>query len=426
MTRFKLFPFQTTGVSFLLAHERALLADEMGLGKTVQALEAARLSGVKNILIVCPASLKLMWAREIQKWFEYAPVGWEIVSWNYLQKKKKVETLINRDWDVVIADEAHAIKNFKSKTCRGFMKLLSTHKGYCWLLTGTPATRNGQDYYPYVEICEPGVHGTLEAFSAKYCDVEQMNISYVSSQTKKKIRRQIVQYTGVKQSKRSELREIFSRFKLRRLKKDVLEQLPEVIEQEIPVEIDPLIVGESLSIDSEDIKKRIAEGRELPGHIMKVLQAIGLAKVSTAIDYLTSVGREQIIAFCCHHDVVNKVMNGLSDNGITCARVTGKESDTEKQANVDAFQKGECQVLVCNVRAGGTGYTLHAASKILFVEQYWSPAIMQQAVGRIDRIGQKALKLHVTHLIGAGTIDEVIREVLREKSLFMKEVMGDE
>jgi len=432
--RYNLFPFQETGVEFLTSRKRALNCDSMGLGKSIQAMESVRRLSLPmdktNTLIVCPASLTLMWDRFLRQWFhdeDFEVVHMKgvksavhftkkrrfvIVSYNYIQKPENVERLKKLRWHFILSDESHAMKNFKSKTCKGFRNLIKGYTGYMWLFTGTPATRSGQDYYPFLEFIQPGKWGTLSEFSEMFCNV---SIDYWSGGKR---------YEGVKDSKRPVLRRAFKKIMIRRRKEEVLKELPSRIDSTVPVTVPDDLVNESKHIPADIIKKAVETGVLTSEHVARMMRAIGIAKVDAAVEYLLGL-EEPIVVFCCHHDVVNSIADALKKAGRSYRTVTGEDSRVNKDQAVQDFQNGKVNVILCNIKAGGVGLTMHRASHMLLVEMDWSPAVMEQAIARVERIGQKASCINVTHLIAHGTIDEQVLETLKYKSTFMKQVMGD-
>lgn len=434
MSTLKLFDFQKNGVEFLLGSARRLLSDDVGLGKTIQVLAAietvARVKNKTNILVVCPAALTLMWGEAVREWFgdrcsvvqmkdvgsspvRLDAVGVRVVvcSYNFLQKATNVERLRRCRWSVIVADEAHRCKTFTSKTCQGMVRLVDGHQGYLWMLTATPATRSGSDYYIYARLLG-GETKEYVGFCHEYCEMRTNRF------TRKP------EFVGLKETKRPLLKEYFKSFTLRRKKSEVLKELPERLYTHIPVEVSAELVAESAGVNPEQLAQAMESGRPLPGNMAKLMRAIGLAKVEAAVEYITDLA-QPVVVFAVHTDVVEQVMTRCSQAGLSCGRITGADSVEDKQSVVDAFQRGELNVVVCNIRAAGVGITLTRASHLLFVELSFSPADMEQAEGRVDRIGQKAGCINIIKLVGEKTLDRACLGTVRYKNKFMKEVMGD-
>lgn len=409
-TPHRLFPYQTTGVDFLLAHNRCLLADEQGLGKTIQAVTAATQKQPLRIVIICPASLRLMWQEETAPHFSCL-----VVSYNYLQKVANIARIKLFAPDLIICDEAHKCKNFASKTCNGLFKIL-TPTTKVWLLTGTPATKSGQDYYPYLEMCMPGQFGTFAQFSEKFC---AKGISTFWNKRWKK-KQSVTKYIGVKPEMRDVLGAAFKKIALRRRKSEVLPELPPKLLRYQPVEVDEELIEKCKQIPPEELA-RAMQSENPPPHIAHLVREVGEAKVEAAIEFIENCGAP-LIVFCVHHSVVDAIAEGVTDRKI--GRITGKQSAEEKNEAVRAFQAEELDLIIATIAAGGTGITLTAASNMLFAEMTWSPAEMAQSEDRINRIGAVSCS-NIVRLVAKGTLDDSIIRVLGNKQEFMREVMGD-
>lgn len=437
MSKLTLRPFQKLGVDDLLSSKRRLLRDEMGCGKSVQVLGGidALLTKVDrvNVLIVCPAALCLMWEKMISDWFASecqvvlmkkqgkevvkfsgVKVRAVIVSYNYLQKPGQVERLKKCKWGVVVADEAHKLKSWGKKTSKGFQTLVKGHEGYVWMLTGSPATNSGQDYYVYLQTCEPGKHGSYLQFSERFCE---KTINWFTRKW---------EYKGVKKDKRAELGAIFKRLGLRRKLEEVAPELPAKIFTDIPVAMPESVVKKFL-----ELKKRYAVAieageipRDLPGELADLRLEIGLIKSEVAVEYVLNAGRPMIV-FTQRIETADKISSSLMEQGIRVGKITGAESGVEKDSSVTRFQAGELDVIVANIAAGGVGLTLTRANTVLFAELTSSPAEEGQAIGRINRIGQKAKVLQIIKLKGEKSVDSSIEKSLLYKGEFMSEVMGD-
>jgi SNF2 family DNA or RNA helicase len=419
----KLYPFQETGVSFLLGNKRRLLADEMGLGKSFQSISASMtLEG--NILIVCPASLVLQWGKMIkdidpdcsvvfikdqkEKVILTGKRRYVICSYHYLLQKKNVDRLCALRWHVIIADEAQALKSWTIKTAKGFRRLCALHTGYLWMMTGTPATKSGEDYYTYFALIDGQDRwGTLSDFRESYCE---KGINWFTGK---------FEYKGVKKGKEKELAQAFSRVMLRRLKKDVVKELPPVIEQYVHVAVDVDVVKDAQRPSNEQIKKYLLLGTSVPLFIATELRSIGLGKVSAALEYIQGVN-EPLVIGCLHTEVIEKLSSVLK-----CPVFSGAESREQKDRGVQLFMSGQVDRIIVNIHAGGAGLNLQRAGHMLVVEQHWSPAVMDQFKARIDRIGQVRDCVNITHLLGAGTIDEAVVDVQNYKKTFMTKVMRD-
>lgn len=411
----KLRKYQEQGIDFLKGRDRCLLADEMGLGKTVQAIMS-----VDSALIVCPASLVLNWKKECLRWrpnrivvvlkehdMPVSVKGYVIVSYHYLHNTAQLNRLLKITWPCIIADEAHHLKNWKSLTCRNFRKLKSKK---LILMTGTPATKSAEDYYPYLNFVDGPVWGTPWEFRHAMC--EQRIDEWSGG----------VKYFGVNSKARKVLKKEFKRFTLRRLKKDVEKELPPKVHTCIHVPPDEGVIAESLKLDRQVIRRCIEDDKPFPAHVAKVLSSIGMSKVGPAIDYCLG-HTDQLVVFCQHRLVVSGIATALEKELLPFRCVTGNEDASKKNAAVEAFQNGEIRYIICNLNAGSVGLTLTAAASMLHVELPWSPAVLRQSYARIDRIGQRAKSLNYTRLHCPGTIDDDVWDALGYKDKFMQEIL---
>lgn len=427
--KIKPFPFQEIGIDFLLNKQRACLFDEMGLGKTIQTLFAVKhmsRSECLKVLVIAPASLTLMWEKAVNEIItdkqiiklkgikeaiklEDGKTRFVIVSYNYIQKDEQSSRLAKVKWDCILCDEATALKNWTSKTTKGLRKIVSNLTGRLWLLTGTPATKSARDYYTFLNLVEPGKWGNLSEFTSMFC-VETFNpfTGYW-------------QYDGVKPEKRKILRAAFKKISLRRLKADVLKELPDKVYSDITIEVDASIVKECKAIDKKGFERAI-ETNKFSEHIMSLMKQIGLAKTKEIVRFVSEF-QGPIVIFCMNTDVLEVLDNELKGLKL-CKRITGKEKKEEKDQNLGFFQDGVIDVLLVNIQAGGMGLTMTRADTCVFAQLSWSPKDMRQCEDRLHRIGQKNA-VNVVRFIGKDTLDEDIIARLEYKEKFMKEVMGD-
>lgn len=430
MTTISPFPFQCIGIDFLLSKQRCCLFDEMGLGKTIQTLFALKhMSRTEclKVLVIAPASLVLMWEKAVKEIIDRAQViklkgvkesvkleagipRYVIVSYNYIQKEEQANRLAKVKWDCVLCDEATAVKNWTSKTTKGLRKIVKNLTGRLWLLTGTPATKSARDYYTFLNLVEPGKWGTLGEFTTLFC-VETFN-PFTG----------FWQYDGVKPEKRKILKAAFKKISIRRLKKDVIKELPDKVYSDIPIEVDAAIVRECKAIDKKGFLRAI-ETNKFSEHIMSLMKQIGLAKTKEVVRFVSEY-EGPIVVFCMNTDVLEVIDNELKEIKV-CRRITGKEKREEKEKNLESFQEGSIDVLLVNVQAGGMGYTMTRADTCVFAQLSWSPKDMRQCEDRLHRIGQKNA-VNVVRFIGKDTLDEDIVSRLEYKEKFMKEVLGDE
>ncbi len=407
--------YQRIGADFLAKRPYALLADEMGIGKTAQACTAINetLLPGERALIICPASLKVNWFRELAMWaprlkVAIVPPGKvpfprhsDVVIINYDLLKKHHNSIRFYTWEIVCCDEAHYLKNLESIRCkevRGGFGVSPIPCSTKWALTGTPIENRPVELYALLKwFRAPGFGQSLNDYGVRYCGAFHDGFQWV--------------YRGA--SNLDELRTKLEPFTLRRLKKDVLTELPPKIRQIVELEPDAkarkALAKEKqvVQVYGDAIKKMKFTGLSAKsmGEIAQARKETALAKLDAAIDYIKGELEEvdKIVVFAYHTEVIDKLMTALAKYG--AVRLTGETSQKARQDAVDRFQKDtNVRVFVGNIIAAGTGITLTAASLTVFVEESWVPGQIMQAEDRTHRIGQKDCVV-IKHLILAGSID---------------------
>ena len=444
-------PYQRAGIAFALGRTGTLIADEMGLGKTIEALGVLNADlDVQRVLIVCPATLKLNWARECERWltreFEIGvagksyPADADVVIVNYDILGKWQTELRAQTWDVLIADECHYVKNRDAKRTKRLFKLKAKRQLF---LTGTPILNRPAELFSIASHLCPDEFGHFWTYAKKYCAPIQTNFGWDTSgasnldelhenlrgtimvrRTKDQVlkelppkRRQVIELNSDSASKLIEAeREAWARHReqLGRLKQA----------SRLPVEGDahPKAAAPELS-DGEraELRKGVAEAF---GELSKLRHSTALAKVPMVIEHIKAALEEspKIVLFAHHRDVVAALAAPFEECVVT---LTGEHSPEQRQAAVDRFQADpECTLFIGSITAAGFGLTLTAASHVVFAELDWVPANMTQAEDRTHRIGQKNSVL-VQHLVLQGSLDaSMSRTLLRKQQVVNKVVDG--
>lgn len=409
-------PFQRAGIAYALDRENTLIADEMGLGKTIQALGVVNATRPKNVLVICPASLRLNWIIEANKWLVHKYAIWEVkpksrvpeeatfVVTNY--ERLDVDGL-DRDWDLVVVDECQKVKNPKAKRTKraiGFYDretkaevpgLVDRAKRKLFL-TGTPILNRPIEMWPVVHKCDPKNFGSFFGFAKRYCGGTNNGYGW--------------DFSGA--SNLDELqKKLRESFMVRRLKSEVLKELPAKQRQLVVLPANGCSRAvlnerkawadyegqlESLRADVEiawasgnetsyqDAVAQLSKAaREAFTEISRIRHETALAKVPEFIEYaketLDSAGK--VIVFAHHLDVVELIRDGLADyNPVLC---TGPMKPEDRQRSVEAFQTDDTvRVFIGTIGAAGVGLTLTAASTVLFAELDWVPGNMTQAEDR--------------------------------------------
>ncbi len=417
-----LFPFQETGVGFIeYKNGRVLVGDEMGLGKTIQALAWLQSHPKKRpVIIVCPASLKLNWAREIKE----GMVGREAIV---LQGSKPSATLpifgndiliINYDildaWclalkklnpQVIIADEAHYFKSNSAKRTKA-MKKLAKGVPHFIALTGTPIMNRPIEIYNAVTIIEPTLFPNFFQFAKRYCGAVHNGFGW--------------DFGGATNTK--ELNEKLQTVMVRRLKKDVLKDLPDKLRSFIPFELDnqkEYDKAENNFIAYVKMAKgeeaaHIASNAETLAQIEALKQLAVQGKMKDSIEWIKNFldTDGKLVVFAVHKVVINALMEVFGDVAV---KIDGSVSMKNRDNVVQRFQNDDkVRLFVGNIKAAGVGLTLTAASNVAFLELPWTPGELVQAEDRCHRIGQED-SVTIYYLLTQGTIEEEIAMLLDSK-----------
>ena len=429
-----LFPHQIEGVAFLLGRHRAILADDMGLGKTRQAIVALRhLAPAGAYLVVCPASVKRNWAREIGIAAPDTSVhviekgagapdhpDWVIVNYDILGKH--IDTLGERDWAGLVFDEAHYLKNHtsnRSKLARQLADRAKWHTGpepIVYLLTGTPLTNRPRDLFVLLQLVGHPLGRSFLAFAKRYCAAEKNEYGWQTGGASN-IEELTVQLHGVM---------------LRRSKDQVL-SLPPKLRTWLPIEVPKgtgvrdmrkvidLLVGDERVAPTSSIDERMLRGRLLAA-VTRARQTLAAAKVKATIDFVKGAvdQGEKVIVFSCFEDPIQELAEHFRGSVVV---LTGSTPGEKRQTIVDHFQQEDrIRVFLANIIAGGVGHNLTAATQVVFNDLDWVPANHWQAEDRAYRIGQTRT-VNVTYMVAANTIDDFVQSVLERKGALVKAVV---
>jgi SWI/SNF-related matrix-associated actin-dependent regulator of chromatin subfamily A-like protein 1 len=431
-----LYPFQKTGVAFIENKKgKALVADEQGLGKTLVSLSWLQLHPEKRpVIIVVPASLKLNWEREAIKWMDNPAI--EILSGNTPWKITGNIIVINYDivhgWmnalkelnpKVLILDEIHYIKANSAKRTKA-VKFLAKGIPHVIGLSGTPIVNRPIEIFNGLKLINPTLFGSLWDFGKQYCALKRTPYGW--------------DFNGA--SNTQELHErLESSIMIRRLKKDVLKDLPEMIQAFVPIELDNekeyrdaendfiAFVQKTKGDDAAIRASNAATLAEIEG--LKQLAVKG--KMTQAINWIEDFleSGNKLVIFATHKFVIDMLMEKFSYIDKTrklidrVVKIDGSVSMADRQKAVDTFQNNpDCRLFVGNIQAAGVGITLTAASNLVFLEYAWSPSLMDQAAARIHRISQK-FSVTIYNLLARGTIEEKIAKLLDKKRKTISTVM---
>ena len=405
----KLFPFQRNGVEWLIERSGGILADDMGLGKTVQVIAAIRLlfnrAEVRNVLVVCPKGLIAMWKREFSRWAPELGVivvtppariredAWQIVSGhchvlltNYEQLRDLPEILQRTAPDLIVADEAHRLRNRHARITSGGFRLKPKR---FWALTGTPIERDLEDLATLLSLVVPNRFAFTDA---------KLHASSLRSRARAYV--------------------------LRRRKDEILKELPPVLDTTEALELSEA-QARSYKDAIKQYRKRGRRGDELA--LLTRLQMLcdidpESGKSSKAERIIHLLGRirkqkEKAVVFSYRLEPLRTLQRRIVERwGAEAAVLLVGEMDNEdRERSVTYFRDdGRPIALLASSRVGGEGLTLVEASHVFLFNQWWNPSANDQARDRVVRIGQHR-SVRVYRFCCRGTIEEALERILRSK-----------
>lgn len=467
------YPYQRAGIEYASHRDGVLFGDEMGLGKSCQAILSAIARDAKEILVICPASLKLNLAHEIVMWSTDSPTvtvydglktiekaagdgrRWHVINFDIVHRKRNMEWIHSRRWDCVIIDEAHKLKNPEAKRTQAIfggtmvekkagMKKLSWRQPAIaadlrLALTGTPLPNRPVEVFPILKWLAPDVWGNYNEFVQRYCNAK---VGFGG---------------GLDVSGASNLGELNMRMRescmVRREKAEVLKDLPpktyKIIEFPPVGEMKHHLDRETMTWSlAEESRGKLAEARRkandneddesykqqcecLQSNISaafndmaRIRAEIAAAKLPMVVDHLEQSleTSKKIIVFCHHRVLVEGIMEAMAK--WKPVKLVGGMNATDKQKSVEQFQNGDSRLFVGNIQAAGVGITLTASSHVVFAEQSWVPAEMSQACDRAHRIGQKDNVL-VEILVAENSLDAKMMSQVAKKLRVIDQATGN-
>ena len=423
---------QKIAIEKLAGSKRYIVADDMGLGKTTSTILAALETGAKKILIVCPASLKINWQREIANYSNRSVFIAEgkkfstdddfvIVNYDILKnfhdtdpKKKDESLLLQSNFDLLILDEAHMISNVqaqRTKIINNFAKKIDR----VWLLTGTPMTSRPMNYYNLLNLIESPVAQNWKAYAIRYCQGYQFMAG----------KRKVWNVSGA--SNLEELRDRTSKQILRRLKEEVLD-LPDKIITPIYLRLRSKEYENLMGEYYDWYDKNPEESSSLTvqfSKLMKVRKVIANEKTTQTIEFVENIldQGKKVIIFTNFTDTLQTIYQHFGKQAVY---LDGSCSNSVRQQAVDSFQNDEkIKVFVGNLKAAGVGLTLTSAEVVIMNDLSFVPAEHSQAEDRAYRYGQKSNVL-VYYPIYDNTIEAAIYDILNKKKEIIRTVMGDQ
>lgn len=408
--------YQLQGIKFLDTRKgRAIIADEMGTGKSLQAIAWMFFREVKPSLIICPASIKINWVREYEKVTglkniemlqgtkPYTPsenilvINYDILH-NWISELKKIKPKL------IITDEAHKLKSSKAKRTKSTKMLAKTAEHFI-ALTGTPVENRPIEIFNVANMVKPNFFPSVWRFGREFCDLKHNGFAW--------------DYTGASNTKK--LHQVLQEIMIRRMKEDVLQELPNKMFSVVPMELNNKSEYKKAESDfiqylKESDPKSVGKAKRAE-HLVKLNRMRRLAvkgKLKTAIDWIQDfIEEEKLVLFCIHRDVVEEIAKKFKKEAV---HLYGGMSSTVRQKAIDKFQNDDqIRLFVGNIEAAGEGITLHSASNAAFIEFPWKPSAVDQAADRIHRIGQESKSVNIYNLIAEKTVDEEMISLIDKK-----------
>ncbi|XP_041506010.1 SWI/SNF-related matrix-associated actin-dependent regulator of chromatin subfamily A-like protein 1 [Microtus oregoni] len=413
-----LMPFQREGVSFAISKRgRLLLADDMGLGKTIQAICIAAFYRKEwPLLVVVPSSVRFTWEQAFLRWLpSLSPENINvvvtgkgcltaglvnIVSFDLLSK---LEKQLKTPFKVVIIDESHFLKNIKTARCRAAVPILKVAKRAI-LLSGTPAMSRPAELYTQIIAVKPTFFPQFHAFGLRYCDAKRLPWGW--------------DYSG--SSNLGELKLLLEEaIMLRRLKSDVLSQLPAKQRKMVVVNPGQISTRAKAALDAaaKEMTKNNTKQQQKEALIV-FFNRTAEAKIPCVIEYILDLlesGREKFLVFAHHKVVLDAIVKELERKKVQNIRIDGSTPSADREDLCQQFQLSRGHsVAVLSITAANMGLTFSSADLVVFAELFWNPGVLIQAEDRVHRIGQTS-SVGIHYLVAKGTADDYLWPLIQEK-----------
>lgn len=439
--RDQLRPYQVAGVEFLVSHKRALLGDDMGTGKTLQALTACEAAHAERTLVICPASVKYHWAEEIERWFPER--AYQIVEGDRDKRTEKLKSNVNylivnyevarihyeelaHKWSAVVIDEVHNIKTrpkrrgkeiVQGKTTNAIRHIVKESE-YFFSMTGSPILNKVDDLFSILYLIDPKRFGSYWRFVQAYCELKYNGFGW--------------EVKGV--SHPAELHDLLSQYMIRRLKCDVLPDLPEKTVQQVWVDLAPehrriydemkrqayAKVTEEKHVSASTVIAQITRLKQIcldPRLMIDAAKDLGDlegAKVDALVDIIKGTD-QKVVVFSQFAKAIHGIQSILAGRNIPHVVITGHVTGQAREQVRLRFQNDpDCKVILVTTQAGGQGIELYAGSIAVFMDKLWVPKLNEQAQDRLHRSGQKN-PVTIIELLARNTVEEYIEKLLAYK-----------
>jgi SWI/SNF-related matrix-associated actin-dependent regulator 1 of chromatin subfamily A len=424
------FDYQLEGLAFLeRKNGRAIIGDEMGLGKTLQAISYLQMHPERlPALIVCPASVKTVWLREINKWSTltattlqgrkpYDPGKYNCYIINYDILKDWLGFFQNNSPKAIIADEVHLCKEPSTLRTKSVQTLAKKVKSFIGL-SGTPIVNRPKEFFPALHMVDPKDFSSFWAYAMKFCNAHNNGFGW--------------DFNGATNTQEL-YQKVTNTCMIRRLKKDVLKDLPPKIRTVVPLGMDEKIAREYEKAEKDFINwlynkegmeaASRAEGAEVLVKIEKLKQLAVESKAAECLEWITNFleSSEKLVVFCTHTKTLEWIHNEFNHCSVT---LDGSTPMGKRQEAIDRFQNDpNMKMFIGNIKATGVGITLTTASNVCFLELGWTPGDHDQAEDRVHRLTQEADCVNCYYLIAESTIEEDLAKLIDEKRHVISQVL---
>jgi len=418
--RSPLYDYQKVGVDFI--HDNngtCMLSDSMGLGKTLQAIWYMMEADTQRNLIVAPASVLYKWQDEFAKWAEWEadviaktkqPLGnarVQVMSYD-IMSRRAVE-LMDRNYDMIVADEFHRLKSGTAKRTMAFQMLTASKKLF---LSGTPMLNRPVELFPVLNMINPVSFGNYWSYVNRYCNAKKVQYGT----------RKFTDVNGA--SNIEELKHKLSTVMLRRTKQDVLKELPELTRSVIQLDLSN---KKEYRQGVSDLRSSIKKGRaEAVTKLTYLRQVTGLGKVDgtveLATDILDSNPEGKLVVYAHHKSVVKKLVEAFKDYGVDT--IVGDDSNVRRASVMKAFQNNSIPRVLVISSAGGEGVDLFKADNVIIAELPWHNGALSQIEGRLHRIGQ-TLPVTSYIMVAKNTVDEHVLRLIERKLEISANIIGE-
>lgn len=416
------YDFQKYGCNWLCSRSDAILADDMGLGKTLQVLEAIRKLHIESGLIVTPQSIRRSWVKRIREQIPEAfikemvtskcipdPMAFNVINYDIVWREPIFSLLRRYEWPVLVCDEFHFCKNIESKRTKAIFGRGGIHKNSRrrWMVSGTPLLNRPIELYPVLRSLFPvqlGEYRSYYSYAFKFCAAFKSEYGFDTSGA----------------SNLQDLARILAPVMLRRTKQEVMRDLPAVTYDKIY--LDPT----DQLIKLIEAEKKEFDARALIGEVSSVHRALGILKAHTAVKHLQDLLQDvdKVVVFIWHKDVARIISDAFPEESVL---YTGAQSTKDKDDALHKFiTSPKTRIFIGNVKSAGFGVDglQRVCDTCVFVEMSYVPKEMEQAIDRLNRIGQDN-PVQVQFLVAENSVDEQTINKITEKAKNINTILNE-